>query len=132
MVADKMQDSKNSQEEKHDVLKSTQTVIHKALEKLGYPDEVYELLKEPLRMMTVKIPVRMDDGSVKIFTGYRAQHNDAVGPTKGGIRFHPNVTEKEVKALSIWMSLKCGIVDFLTVEEKVELFVILEICLLEN
>ena len=54
MVADKMQDSKNSQEEKHDVLKSTQTVIHKALEKLGYPDEVYELLKEPLRMMTVK------------------------------------------------------------------------------
>ncbi|WVE35998.1 glutamate dehydrogenase, partial [Priestia megaterium] len=73
MVADKMQDSKNSQEEKHDVLKSTQTVIHKALEKLGYPDEVYELLKEPLRMMTVKIPVRMDDGSVKIFTGHRAQ-----------------------------------------------------------
>ncbi len=66
MAADKMQDSKNSQEEKHDVLKSTQTVIHKALEKLGYPDEVYELLKEPLRMMTVKIPVRMDDGSVKI------------------------------------------------------------------
>ena len=62
-------------------------------------------------MMTVKIPVRMDDGTVKIFTGYRAQHNDAVGPTKGGIRFHPNVTENEVKALSIWMSLKCGIVD---------------------
>ena len=48
---------------------------------------------------------------MKIFTGYRAQHNDAVGPTKGGIRFHPDVTEKEVKALSIWMSLKCGIVD---------------------
>src|SRR5687768_897726 len=79
-------------EEKNDVLKSTQTVIHKALEKLGYPEEVYELLKEPIRMMTVKMPIRMDDGSVKIFTGYRAQHNDAVGPTKGGIRFHPNVT----------------------------------------
>ncbi|QQZ11003.1 Glu/Leu/Phe/Val family dehydrogenase [Heyndrickxia vini] len=98
-------------EEKHDVLKSTQTVIHKALEKLGYPEEVYELLKEPMRLLTVKIPVRMDDGSIKIFTGYRAQHNDAVGPTKGGIRFHPNVTEKEVKALSIWMTLKCGIVN---------------------
>ncbi|MCM3236844.1 Glu/Leu/Phe/Val dehydrogenase [Heyndrickxia oleronia] len=98
-------------DEKHDVLKSTQTVIHKALEKLGYPEEVYELLKEPIRMLTVKIPVRMDDGSVKIFTGYRAQHNDAVGPTKGGIRFHPNVSEKEVKALSIWMTLKCGIVN---------------------
>lgn len=81
---------------------------------MGYPEEVYELLKEPMRLLTVKIPVRMDDGSVKIFTGYRAQHNDSVGPTKGGIRFHPNVTEKEVKAvkaLSIWMSLKCGIID---------------------
>ena len=97
--------------EKDDLLRSTQTVIYKALKKLGYPEEVYELLKEPLRMMTVKIPVRMDDGSTKIFTGYRAQHNDAVGPTKGGIRFHPDITEKEVKALSIWMSLKCGIVD---------------------
>ena len=93
------------------MLNSTQIVINEALEKLGYPNEVYELLKEPIRMMTVKIPVRMDDGTVKVFTGYRAQHNDAVGPTKGGIRFHPNVTENEVKALSIWMSLKCGIVD---------------------
>lgn len=109
MVADR--GTETNKEDKLDVLKSTQTVIHKALEKLGYSDEVYELLKEPLRMMTVNIPVRMDDGTVKVFTGYRAQHNDAVGPTKGGIRFHPNVTEKEVKALSIWMSLKCGIVD---------------------
>lgn len=110
MVAEKGTDH-DSQQEKNDVLKSTQTVIHKALDKLGYPEEVYELLKEPLRLLTVKIPVRMDDGAVRIFTGYRAQHNDAVGPTKGGIRFHPNVTEREVKALSIWMSLKCGIVD---------------------
>lgn len=110
MVSEKGNNHKND-EEKNDVLRSTQTIIHKALEKLGYPQEVYELLKEPLRLLTVKIPVRMDDGSVKIFTGYRAQHNDAVGPTKGGIRFHPNVTEREIKALSIWMSLKCGIVD---------------------
>lgn len=101
----------NTVEEKLDLLASTQIVVHKALEKLGYPEEVYELLKEPLRMLTVKIPVRMDDGSTKIFTGYRAQHNDAVGPTKGGVRFHPDVSEQEVKALSIWMSLKCGIVD---------------------
>lgn len=100
-----------NKKEKHDILKSTQIVIHEALQKLGYPEEVYELLKEPLRMLTVKIPVRMDDGSTKIFTGYRAQHNDAIGPTKGGIRFHPDVSETEVKALSIWMSLKCGIVD---------------------
>ena len=94
-----------------DVLASTQTVIGQALKRLGYTDEMYELLKEPMRMLTVRIPVRMDDGVVKVFTGYRAQHNDAVGPTKGGVRFHPDVTENEVKALSIWMSLKCGIVD---------------------
>lgn len=93
------------------VLRSTQKIIQEALEKLGYPEEVYDLLKEPIRMMTVRIPVRMDDDSIKIFTGYRAQHNDAVGPTKGGIRFHPGVTEEEVKALSIWMSLKAGIMD---------------------
>ncbi|TWI52846.1 Glu/Leu/Phe/Val family dehydrogenase [Halalkalibacter nanhaiisediminis] len=104
-------DEKEKQAEQLDVLASTQSVIKKALDKLGYPDEMYELLKEPIRMLTVRIPVRMDDGSTKIFTGFRAQHNDAVGPTKGGVRFHPNVTEKEVKALSIWMSLKAGIVD---------------------
>lgn len=111
MAADRASDSPNEQNGKLDVLKSTQTVVKIALEKLGYPEEVFELLKEPVRMMTVRIPVRMDDDSVKIFTGYRAQHNDAVGPTKGGVRFHPKVTEKEVKALSIWMSLKAGIVD---------------------
>lgn len=94
-----------------DILQSTQTIISEALIKLGYPNEVYELLKEPMRMMTVRIPVRMDDGSIKMFTGYRAQHNDSVGPTKGGVRFHPGVTALEVKALSIWMSLKAGIVD---------------------
>lgn len=111
MVADKAVDSTEENHENLDVLDSTRTVIKTALEKLGYSDEVYELLKDPLRMMSVRIPVRMDDGKVKVFTGYRAQHNDAVGPTKGGIRFHPDVTAKEVKALSIWMSLKAGIVD---------------------
>lgn len=98
-----------NQEENLNVLTQTQFVIKEALNKLGFGDEMYELLKEPLRVLTVRIPVRMDDGTTKMFTGYRAQHNDAVGPTKGGIRFHPKVTEDEVKALAIWMSLKCGI-----------------------
>src|SRR5690606_31598873 len=106
MVAEIASDSGSENHENTDILSSTRAVIKLALEKLGYPEEVYELLKEPLRMLTVRIPVRMDDGSVKVFTGYRAQHNDSVGPTKGGVRFHPNVTELEVKALSIWMSLK--------------------------
>lgn len=83
MVAEKAADSIKENQENTDVLSSTRTVVKTALEKLGYPEEVYELLKEPLRMMTVRIPVRMDDGSVRVFTGYRAQHNDAVGPTKG-------------------------------------------------
>lgn len=93
------------------VLYATQTVIEEALKRLGFGEEMYELLKEPLRVLTVRIPIRMDDGKVKVFTGYRAQHNDAVGPTKGGVRFHPDVNEDEVKALSMWMSLKCGILD---------------------
>lgn len=98
-------------EQSNQLLKSTQAVIKEALDRLGYSDEVYELLKEPLRSLTVKIPVRMDDGTVKVFTGYRVQHNDAVGPAKGGVRFHPEVNEVEVIALAIWMSLKCGIVN---------------------
>lgn len=111
MITQKGADKKNTTPPEDDLLTSTQAIIREALEKLGYPEEVYELLKEPLRTLTVQIPVRMDNGKVKVFTGYRVQHNDAVGPTKGGIRFHPNVTEDEMKALAIWMSLKCGIVD---------------------
>lgn len=105
--------SKEQQKEKEslNLYYSTQTVIQEALTKLGYNNEMYELLKEPIRLLTVRIPVRMDDGTVKVFTGYRSQHNDAVGPTKGGVRFHPDVDESEVKALSIWMSLKCGITN---------------------
>lgn len=105
--------SKEQQKEKEslNLYYSTQTVIQEALTKLGYNSEMYELLKEPIRLLTVRIPVRMDDGTVKVFTGYRSQHNDAVGPTKGGVRFHPDVDEAEVKALSIWMSLKCGITN---------------------
>ncbi len=111
MVAAKAAESSKDGNEKNNILASTRAVIKEALDKLGYPEEVYELLKDSLRMLKVRIPVRMDDGSVKVFTGYRAQHNDAVGPTKGGVRFHPDVTEDEVNALAIWMSIKAGIVD---------------------
>ncbi|QYR19935.1 Glu/Leu/Phe/Val dehydrogenase [Paenibacillus sp. sptzw28] len=95
----------------NDMLTSTQLVIAEALRTLGYGEEMIDLLKEPMRLLTVRIPVRMDDGKTRVFLGYRAQHNDAVGPTKGGVRFHPDVNEIEVKALSIWMTLKCGIAD---------------------
>lgn len=93
------------------LLTTTQIVIHEALKKLGYTETVYKLLAEPLRMLHVRIPVKMNDGSTKVFDGFRAQHNDALGPTMGGVRFHHRVTEDDVKALSMWMSLKCGVVD---------------------
>ncbi|WP_045517923.1 Glu/Leu/Phe/Val family dehydrogenase [Neobacillus niacini] len=101
----------DKEKETLNLLTSTQIVIHDALKRLGLPEEAYELLKEPLRMMQVRIPVRMDDGSVKIFSGFRAQHNDSVGPTIGGVRFHPKINDDEIKALSMWMSMKCGIAD---------------------
>ncbi|WP_412759006.1 Glu/Leu/Phe/Val family dehydrogenase [Neobacillus cucumis] len=110
-LVDEMSKEQQKEQESLNLFYSTQFVIRKALGKLGYTEEMYELLKDPLRVLTVRIPVRMDDGTVKVFTGYRSQHNDAVGPTKGGVRFHPEVDEEEVKALSIWMSLKCGITD---------------------
>jgi glutamate dehydrogenase len=110
-VKEKILKQEQEDQESLNMLHSTQSVIHEALTKLGYKDEMFELLKEPLRLLTVRFPVKMDDGSVKVFTGYRSQHNDSVGPTKGGIRFHPEVDEAEVKALSIWMSLKCGITN---------------------
>ncbi len=99
---------KENSREQMNALERTQEVIRLDLERMHYKQEAYDLVKEPLRLLTVHIPIRMNNGSVKVFTGYRAQHNDAVGPTKGGIRFHQDVTEEEVKALSMWMSIKCG------------------------
>ena len=88
---------------------NAQSVIKDSCESLGLSASIYELLREPARVLEVNIPVKMDDGSVKVFKGYRSQHNDALGPTKGGIRFHPGVNLDEVKALSVWMTFKCAI-----------------------
>ncbi len=82
-----------------------------AQEKLKLDEDIYEVLKEPKRILTVSIPVRMDSGKVQMFTGYRVQFNDARGPFKGGIRYHPDVHLEEVKALAAWMTLKCAVVD---------------------
>ncbi|HEY6535442.1 MAG TPA: Glu/Leu/Phe/Val dehydrogenase [Candidatus Nitrosocosmicus sp.] len=72
---------------------------------------IHKILAKPKRVLTVSLPVKMDDGSIEVFTGYRSQHNDARGPFKGGIRYHPQVTIDEVMALSMWMTWKCAIVD---------------------
>ncbi len=90
-------------------LVSAQANLKKSCDALGADPAVFELLKEPQRIIEISIPVKMDDGSIKTFKGYRSAHNDAVGPFKGGIRFHPNVNADEVKALSIWMSIKCQV-----------------------
>ncbi|MCL2619055.1 MAG: Glu/Leu/Phe/Val dehydrogenase [Defluviitaleaceae bacterium] len=90
-------------------LASAQLQIKTACDKLGADPAVYELLKNPQKTIEVSIPVKMDDGTVKVFTGYRAMHNDAVGPYKGGIRFHHGVHFDEVKALSTWMTIKCSV-----------------------
>ena len=73
--------------------------------------QIAEVLRWPLREFTFRIPVRMDDGTLKVFTGFRVQHNDARGPHKGGIRFHPAETLDTVRGLSMWMTWKCAVAD---------------------
>ena len=86
-----------------------QKQIKSACDKLNADPAVYEILKNPMRVLEVSFPVKLDDGTVKTFVGYRSQHNNAVGPFKGGLRFHPGVTRDEVKALSTWMTFKCSV-----------------------
>ena len=81
-----------------------------AAERLNLSPGLRKVLREPKRELTVHFPVKMDDGSVRVFTGYRVQHNLSRGPAKGGIRYHQNVDLDEVKALAMWMTWKCAVV----------------------
>lgn len=94
-----------------DVFHDAITHLDKAFKMAEIDPEVLERLKYPKEAIEVSIPVRMDDGSLKIFTGYRVRHDDTRGPTKGGVRFHPNVNISEVKALAFWMTFKCAVVN---------------------
>lgn len=85
--------------------------LEEAAKILSLDKGMLDILANPKRVLTVSLPVKMDDGSIKVFTGFRSQHNDARGPYKGGIRYHPDVTIEEVKALSMWMTWKCAIAD---------------------
>ncbi len=96
--------------EEVNVFQRAQKQIEKACEQLGLEKDYYEILKNPKRVLEVSFPVKMDNGEIKVFTGYRSQHNDTLGPAKGGVRFHPSVTLDEVKALSMWMTMKCSVV----------------------
>lgn len=90
---------------------SAQAVIRQAAEKMGLASWMVDVLVRPQREIRVRFPVTMDDGSVRMFEGFRVQHNNARGPYKGGIRYHWNVDLDEVRALATWMSLKCAVVD---------------------
>ena len=86
---------------------STSQQLSVAIKKLGVSPALFEILKRPMRTITVNLPVIMDNGSVQVFTGYRVQHNVERGPGKGRIRFHPDVTLDEVKALAIgWCKMQ--------------------------
>jgi glutamate dehydrogenase/leucine dehydrogenase len=78
---------------------------------LGLEEEVYNVLKSPAKQVIVSLPITMDDGSIKVFEGYRVIHSTILGPSKGGIRFDPHVNLDEVKALAAWMTWKCAVVD---------------------
>ncbi len=88
-----------------------QRQFERAADHLGLDSGMREVLRTPKRQLIVSIPVRMDNKRIKVFTGYRVQHSIARGPSKGGIRFHPGVTIDEVKALAMWMTWKCAVVN---------------------
>ena len=81
-----------------------------AADGIGLDLNVRARLSRPDRALIVSVPTRMDNGTVHVFTGYRVQHNDALGPFKGGIRYHPEVNLGEVSALAMWMTWKCSLV----------------------
>jgi glutamate dehydrogenase (NAD(P)+) len=82
-----------------------------AADHLGLEEGLREVLRRPDRELTVSLPIYMDDGTIRVFTGYRVQHNFLRGPCKGGIRFSPDVNLDEVRALAAWMTWKCSVVD---------------------
>jgi len=100
-----------SKDEKASAFDNALKQFDRAARTLKLTDNQIAVIKEPRRITEVKLPVRMDDGSIKIFKGYRVQHNVARGPAKGGVRFHQDVNVEEVKALSFWMTFKCAVVN---------------------
>ncbi|QQK79837.1 Glu/Leu/Phe/Val dehydrogenase [Salicibibacter cibi] len=101
----------SDEEKSHHRLTIMQELMVSSLKKWGYGSQVHALLKEPLRTLAVRIPIKLDSGKTKIFTGFRVQHNDAIGPGIGGVRFHPEVTEIDVQAQAMWTSLQAGVID---------------------
>ncbi len=98
-------------DERYNPYENVLKVMDKAVELGNLPTDMYEMIRNPQRELKVYLPIRMDDGSIKVFEGYRVQHSNIRGPFKGGIRFHQNTDLNEVKALATWMSLKCAVAN---------------------
>ncbi|RNL60820.1 Glu/Leu/Phe/Val dehydrogenase [Nocardioides marmoriginsengisoli] len=94
-----------------DPLGDARSRLRQAVEALGYDQHMFEMLASPRREMTVSIPLRRDDGTVEVLTGHRVQHNLSRGPAKGGLRYSPDVDLDEVRALAMWMTWKCALLD---------------------
>ncbi|HZK11150.1 MAG TPA: Glu/Leu/Phe/Val dehydrogenase [Atribacterota bacterium] len=94
---------------KINIFEVAQIQLEKAASKMNLDPNILAQFKEPEKVLTVSIPVKMGNGAVKVFTGFRAQYNTARGPAKGGVRYHPDVSLDEVKALSAWMTWKCAV-----------------------
>jgi len=100
-----------SNENEHNPWLAAEARFDEAAERLKLDDGMRKVLGAPSREITVNIPVQLDDGRLEVFTGYRVQHSRARGPAKGGIRFAPDVTLDEVRALASWMTWKCAVVN---------------------
>ncbi len=97
--------------DKGNPFESMMSRFHIAAQHLGLDEQVYQVLKSPTKQVIVSLPVTMDDGSIKVFEGYRVIHSNILGPSKGGVRFDEDVNLDEVKALAAWMTWKCAVVD---------------------
>ena len=98
-------------EKKYNPYENVLKIMDEAVQMGNLSTDMYEMIRNPQRELKVYLPIRMDDGTIKVFEGYRVQHSNIRGPFKGGIRFHQNTDLDEVKALATWMSLKCAVVN---------------------
>jgi len=96
---------------KESLAKKAKKQLYRAAREIKLEPDILKILERPMRILKVSIPIKLDNGRTKVFTGFRCQYNNARGPAKGGVRYHPNVTEDEVVALAAWMTWKCALLD---------------------
>ncbi len=91
--------------------KKARKQLYKAAREIKLDSDLLKILEHPMRVLRVSVPIKLDNGKTKVFTGFRCQYNNSKGPTKGGVRYHPDVTEEEMVALAAWMTWKCALLD---------------------